>query len=83
MIKKIIDIYKNIEKSAYTIMKNGLIFCFLLSLLSIFILLTYKLFIASFYLYYIGLSLFRLSIIFGIEFVICALVVDSLKKQLI
>ncbi|MCI8410999.1 MAG: hypothetical protein HFJ40_00825 [Clostridia bacterium] len=83
MFKNIINNYKNLEKSAYKIMKTGLKFCFALCIISISILLTYEVFITSPYIYYIGMSLFRLSIIFGIEFIICAFVVDGIKNQLI
>lgn len=83
MFKKIIDNYKTLDSLTCKIMKNGLKFCFLLSILATLILLIYKALFASPYIYYIGINLFRLSIIFGIEFIICAFVVDSLKKQLI
>ena len=83
MLKNIINSYKNLDKLTYKIMKNGLLFCFTLCLISTVVLFTYEVFISSPSIYYIGLGLFRLSIIFGIEFIVCALVVDSLKKQLI
>ena len=83
MIKNIINSYKNLDSLAYKIMKNGLKFCFLLSILAALILLVYKDLFASPYMYYIGINLFRLSIVFSSEFIICAFVVDSLKKQLI
>ena len=37
----------------------------------------------KFFLFYVGFVLFRLSLIFGIEFVICGIVVDGIKKQII
>ena len=83
MLKKIFDSYKKFEKITYTILKNGLKFCLLLSLLSVVTLLIYNLWIPSPTLYYIGINLFRLSLIFGIEFIICGFVADGIKKQLI
>jgi len=83
MIKKIINSYRNLEGLTYKIMQNGLKFCFTLCLISVFILLTYEVLFTSPFMYYIGISIFRLSIIFAIEFAICALVVDSIKKQII
>ena len=83
MIKKIFNIYKSFEKITYKIMNNGLKFCFILCLISVFILLTYDLNIQSPFIYYIGISLFRLSLIFGIEFIICGFVIEGIKKQLI
>ncbi len=83
MLKSLMNNYKNLDKLTYKIMKNGLIFCFVLCIISVVILFTYEVYITSPSLYYIGLILFKLSINFGIEFVVCGLVVDSIKKQLI
>ena len=55
----------------------------MMCMVSVLILFSYKSFLTVPFLYYIGISVFRLSIIFGIEFIICALVVDSIKKQVI
>ena len=83
MFKKIVDNFKNFDKLTYKILKHGLHFCFTLCLISVFVLLTYELAFSSPLVYYIGISLFRLSLIFGIEFVICSFVVDGIKKELI
>ena len=83
MFKKIINIYKGFEKITYKILKNGLMFCLFLSLISIFILLTYMFVFTSPFLYYIGLNLFKISLIFSIEFIICSFVIDGIKKELI
>lgn len=81
MIKKIIESFKSFEKTTYKIMINGLKFCFILCLISVFILLTYNLSFQSPFVYYIGISLFKLSLIFGIEFIVCGFVVEGIKKQ--
>lgn len=83
MFKKIFDSYKSFEKVTYKILKGGLQFCFCLCVLSVFILLSYNLFLASPMIYYIGINLFKLSLIFGIEFIICSFVTDGIKKELI
>ena len=83
MLKSLMNNYKNLDKLTYKIMKNGLIFCFVLCIISVVILFTYEVYITSPSLYYIGLSLFKLSIIWGIEFIVCGFVVDGIKKQLI
>jgi len=83
MFKKIYDSYKNFEKITYKILKGGLEFCLFLCLLSVSILLTYNLFVHSPLMYYVGISLFKLSLIFGIEFIICGFVTDGIKKELI
>lgn len=83
MVKRIFDSYKSFEQITCKILKSGLEFCLLLCILSVSILLTYNLFIPSPMVYYIGISLFKLSLIFGIEFIICGFVTDGIKKQLI
>ncbi len=80
MFKKLIENFKEFEKITYKIMNYGLKFCFAICLISVFILLSYNLKFHSPYMYYIGISLFRLSLIFGTEFIICAFVADNLKK---
>lgn len=81
MIKNFIQSYRNLEKTTYKIMKNGLLFCFFVCLLSLFFLIYYLIFLSSPILFYIGISLFRLSLVFGVEFIICGIVVDNIKKQ--
>lgn len=83
MLKKIITYYKNLDKNTYKILYKGLEFCFLLASFSAFILLSYILFLQAPLVYYIGINLFRLSLVFGVEFIICGFIVDSIKKQLI
>lgn len=83
MIKTFINTYKNLDKKTLKILKNGFIFSFIICLLSIFILLTYIFLFTIPTLYYIGLLMFQLSISFAVEFIICAIVVDSIKKNII
>ena len=83
MIKKIIENFKNFDKITYKIMSNGLKFCFIICLISVFTLLTYDLTFQSPLVYYIGISLFRLSLIFCMEFIICGFIIEGIKKQLI
>ena len=83
MIHKFLDTINNLDEITCKIMKHGLQFCFILCILSTFILLTYNLTFSVPVLYYIGIGLFRLSLTFGIEFIVCGIVVDEIKKQLI
>lgn len=83
MFKKILESYKGFDKITCKILKSGLLFCLSLAIVSIAILLTYNLNGHSPLLYNIGMILFKLSLIFGIEFVICSFVSDGIKKQLI
>lgn len=83
MIKTFINTYKNLDKKTLKILKNGFIFSFMLCLLAVFILLTYIFFFTFPTIYYIGLLMFQLSLSFAIEFIICAIVMDSIKKNII
>ncbi len=83
MFNKIVNCFKNLDKLTKLIMNNGLKFCLFLGLISIAVLVTYNFSLTIPILFYVGFILFRLSLIFGIEFVICGIVVDGIKKQLI
>ena len=83
MIKVLKNNFKNFDKITNKVLKNGLKFCFILCIISVFVLLTYILIFKASYLYYIGINLFKFSLIFAIEFIICSFVVDKIKKQLI
>ena len=81
MLKKLKDNYKNFDAITSKILKNGLKFCLGICAIAMLILLTYIMFFPSPEIYYIGLALLKLGLIFGIEFVICSFVVDGIKKQ--
>lgn len=83
MIKIILDSFKNLEGITYKIMKKGIHFCFILCIFSVIVLFCYKHIISSPNIYYIGLALFKLSIYFMIDFIVCGFVVDNIKKQII
>lgn len=83
MLKKVFENFKNLDKLTSKIMNYGLKFCFVVCLISVLVLFTYSFAFASPLIYYIGISLFKISLILGIEFIICGFVVDGIKKQLI
>lgn len=83
MINKIFKMIRNLDKITYRIMKNGLRFCIFLCTISIFVLLFYDLQLQSPLVFNIGLIIFKLSIIFGVEFIICGIVADKIKTDLI
>ena len=83
MIKKIIKSFKNLEKLTYKIMQNGFKFCFIICTISMCILFSYELISHSPFLYHIGITLFKLSLILGVEFIVCGFVIDGIKKQII
>ena len=83
MFKKIINSFNNLDKLTKIIMSNGLIFSAFIGLVAIVLLVTYNFSLTIPILFYVGFVLFRLSLIFGIEFVICGFIVDGIKKQMI
>ena len=83
MFNKIVDGFKSLDKLTKLIMNNGLKFCSLIGLFALILLVTYNFSVPIPILFYIGFITFKLSLIFGIEFVICGFVVDKIKKQMI
>ena len=83
MIRKILNIFKNLETITNKIIKIGFKFCFLLASISCIILIFYILQSLSPLVFYIGISIFKLSTYFFVEFIVCGLVVDSIKKQIL
>lgn len=83
MIDKMKHTFQKLETQTKTIMKNGIQFCFFLCIISLIVLLTYDFIVENPLLFDIGILLFKMSSFFSIEFLICGIVVDSLKKNLI
>ena len=81
-MKKIKCLFNNLDKTDLKIMKIGMKICFAILMISIMLLCIYLLFIHNLFLYKLGLSIFRLSTYFAIEFIICGIIADIVKKQL-
>lgn len=79
-IKKAMDLFKNVNKEILKIMKYGLRFSFFICIIATAVLCTYLFFYQSNFLYWLGLSSFRLGVIIGIEFIVCGLSVDAIKN---
>lgn len=79
-MQKMISELKNLDKDTLKIIKYGLFFCSCLSIVAVTILLTY-IFIGSSFFYYLGLTLMKSSFTFAVEFVICGIVVDFIRKS--
>ena len=77
------NVFKNLDKTALHILKRGLFFCSIICIISIIILFIYQFFANNLLMFEIGFTLFKCSLIFAIEFVICAIAADKIKKQLI
>jgi len=82
MIQQLIKKIKELDKSIICIMKKGVIFSFIIAILSALILITYKVCYISPDLYYIGLSLFQTSLMFIVIFIIYGLAFDKILKEL-
>ena len=83
MVNNIINSFKNLDTLVKRIMKIGLKFCSILGIISLIILVTYNISFTIPIVFTIGFILFKLSLIFGVEFIICGFAIDKIKKQLI
>ena len=79
---KVMNKFNSMEEKTKKILKYGIIFSVFVCAISMFILLTYQ-YNTNPDLYYIGLSVFQLGLYFIVEFIICAIAVDTIKKQTI
>lgn len=78
-MQKIIIGLKNLNKDTYKIIKYGLIFSTFLSLIAVAILGTY-IFLGINLFYHLGICLIKSSFIFAVEFIICGIIVDFIRK---
>ena len=83
MFSKIIEKIKNLDKKIKTIIRYGIYFSLSICLIACALLYTYHLAITDVNTYHIGLSLVQLSFVFMIEFIICGLAMDTIKKSMI
>ncbi|MCI9016464.1 MAG: hypothetical protein HFJ53_04815 [Clostridia bacterium] len=81
MIKILINKFNTMEVKVKHIMKHGISFSFSVCLFSIFLLICYS-FIKSPIIYEIGIAIFNLGLFLVVEFIICGIAVDTIKKQL-
>ena len=72
--------FKEIDKSIAKIMNRGNIFSLFICILSIIVLLIYKEFYISSDLLEASIILFKTSIFFSIQFFICGIAIDKIKK---
>lgn len=79
-MQKIILGLKNLDKNTYKIIKSGLIFSTIICLISVLILLTYIIG-GELLFYYLGITLVKTSFIFAVEFIICGIIVDFIRKH--
>lgn len=82
MIKIILNKFNLMEGKIKKILKCGIFFSYFICLIAIFVLLTYQ-FNGIPDLFYIGLATFKLGLFFIVEFIISAIAIDTIKKQVI
>lgn len=80
MIKNIITNFNKINSYILKVFYIGLKICFVVLLLSTFLLSLYHT-IHNFDLFYIGISLFRTSLFYIAFLFICSIGIDTIKKQ--
>lgn len=78
-MKKIIEEFKNLDKSIFKVLKSGIHFSFIFCLFATFVLAIYKVVHVP-KLFYIGISLLQTSLFFFIAFIIYSIVFNKLKK---
>ncbi len=81
MLKIIMNKFNSMEEKIKKILKYGMLFSFIVCIVSLLILLTYH-FFTNPDLYYIGLSVFKLSLFLIVEFIVCALAIDTVRQQI-
>lgn len=81
-MKKLKILFNNLDKTDLKIMKIGIKICFGILMISIVFLFSYLFFVPNIFLYELGLSIFKLSTYIAVEFIICGVVADIVKKQL-
>lgn len=69
---------KNLDLKIVKLMKIGFIISFIMCLLSSSLLFTYQFIVSLPILFYIGISIFRTSLNFGVTFFICGLGFDTI-----
>lgn len=78
-MKLILSNFKNINKSIYNALSIGLKICFIILLISTFMLSLYHS-IHNLNLFYIGISLFKTSLFYIAFLFICTIGIDTIKK---
>lgn len=83
MFKMINSTINNFDSKIKKILKNGLCFSLLISLIGAMILTYYISILQSNFIYYIGIEIIHLSISFATSFIAVAFVIDRIKKDLV
>ena len=82
MFFKIINKFKNLDNTVLNLMEKGFKFSFIVYIISALILLAYQTILKIPNLFYIGTTLFKTSLMFFGDFIICGIAFDTIKKQM-
>ena len=74
------NLLTNLDKTDLKIMRLGLKICFGILFFSVLVLTYYLKATHNFFLYELGLTIFKVSTYIAVEFVICGIIVDTIKK---
>ncbi len=81
-INILLDKIKHLDLKIAKIMKFGFVISFIMCILSSSLLVTYQFIISLPILFYIGISLFKSSLSFGVTFFICGIGFDTIAKEI-
>ena len=81
MLKSFINQFRKIDEKIFIIMKYGFFISLASSMLAVYILLNYSYNPISIDTYYLGIQLFKTSLSFAIEFIICGFAFDIISKN--
>ena len=82
-LKYLKELITNLDKTDLKIMKYGLKICLGILLFSVILLSFYLNATHNVFLYELGITIFRVSTYIAVEFVICGIVVDTIKKGIV
>lgn len=77
----IFNVFNNMDSKIKKILKYGFRFSFLVSVFAV-VLLLFDNVLNYPDLYYISILVFRLGLFFLVEFIVCAIAVDTIKRQI-
>lgn len=76
------ELLTNLDKTDLKIMEFGLKICLGILLFSVMLLSFYLNASHNVFLYELGITIFRISTYIAVEFVVCGIVVDTIKKEI-
>ena len=80
-LKYLKELLTDLDKTDLKIMKYGLKICLGILIFSVMLLFFYLNATHNVFLYQLGMTIFRISTYIAVEFVVCGIVVDTIKKE--